>query len=351
MHPLLGEVAPAAPALLEPLLALAFFLVALGVLALVTYIVYGIVKILDATVGKVPGVGGILSDAAHGIASIITDALGRAVTHVDNAISFWWHALGEEIAWIGRELEASARAVEALAERVQSTSRHAVEGWIRSALHAALHGVSHLAREALDGVHKLEQLLTHAGAGTLGRELHLLLRPIRGELHTLERWTYPKVKALEHEVGTVVEPDIQALKDRATTLEDQAIRVYKDAAGVWHAVSTDALAAAVALALPALGLQWARCGNVGGAGRALCGLGSDLVSALLGDALTAFAVTDTCDFVAGAQDVANALEPALLAFVDAELALVGCHGADAAADLALPALILPPTNLGLPLAA
>jgi hypothetical protein len=45
-----------------------------------------------------------------------------------------------------------------------------------------------------------------------------------------------------------------------------------------------------------------------------------------------------------------AFEPALLSLVDAEDALVGCHGATAPPLLSLSALHLPPTNLGLALA-
>lgn len=347
----LGEVAaPELAPLLLNLLALVGFVVALGAAMLVSTVVGLIVRVLKATVGHVPGLGSVIDSAAESFGAWLQQGWAQAIAGLDNGVKHYIHALTLEVDWFIRELEAGASimhltAVLAVGQRELAAIARGLGG-----IADRVRALEHLGAKLLHRVHKLEQEVTGAAVGGLAALIAKALKPLTARVTALEKWSATQVAGIEDELGKVVEPDIAALKQRATALEDQAIRLYQDAAGVWHAVNVDALVAAVALALPGLGLQWARCGNVGGVGRALCGLGSDLISALLGDALTAFAVADICDFVAGAQLVAQEIQPAFYGLVDVAEALVGCHGADAPADLPLPPLLLPAHNAGLLLA-
>src|SRR6185437_17083086 len=105
-------------------------------------------------------------------------------------------------------------------------------------------------------------------------------------------------------------------------------------------LATGAFAGAVAVALQRLGGSWIRCGNWNRIGRSVCGLPLSLIEDLLAASIVSFAVVDMCEFASVAQDVAHAFVPELLALVDIEDALIGCHGATG-----VPVLTLPPTQL------
>ena len=297
MHPLFGEVAPAAPALLEPLLALLLFAVALGVITLVSYIVYGIVQILNRTVGRLPGVGSAITGAANYFESVVSTAMGKAVGAIDRDISFWWHALTAEVEWLGKQIEDTAGVLLTVASLASGHPNARARAWIAAAIGLALKPVDALAHEAEKGVLKLERKLAHGAEGVIGGAIASALKPVLTELHGLEQWTYPKVQGVEGEITNVIYPGIADLRSRATEIENAAIQVYRDAAGVYHAVNVDALTAAVAIALPTLGLEWLRCSSASGLARARgCGLWSGL-SSLLGLLVDVYAVTHICELL------------------------------------------------------
>lgn len=305
MHPVLGEVVPEVPALLESLLALAFFGVALGIISLIAYIVAGVAQVLDRTVGKLPGIGGIISGATNDIASIITSWLGSAANAVDRDISFWWHGLTLEASWLGQQIAETARVVWFMAGALTPS------GLIR----------------ILKGDAQFYKQIFGSGASASSRQ-QIEIEALRKELRKVEREDQTAAvkrleKTLKADIGAiettnvqtqpwfigavegVVNPDIQALRDRAKSLENDAIQVYKDAAGAWQVVNSDALDAAMAIGLAGLGLDWLRCNSAGNLfGKNACNVWSGLgdVLGLLGLAL---AVEDLPALVKLGQEVVH----------------------------------------------
>lgn len=92
-----------------------------------------------------------------------------------------------------------------------------------------------------------------------------------------------------------------------------------------------------------------RCSNGTRWSRLLCGFPTQLLDALLIDSLEALAVTDLCQIVSLMAGAARQAVPELIAFVDVENALIGCHGATAPPDLGVPSLRLPAVTAGLAL--
>lgn len=176
----------------------------------------------------------------------------------------------------------------------------------------------------------------------------------------------PRIAAVEKGIGADVLPRITALDQELARVEGKAIprvnaRVSsadKAISNLWewvrsHTVDVAAVAfaGAVAVALGRLGGGWIRCRNWNRLGKSVCGLPFGLLEDLLAAGITAFAVTDICEFATVAMGTAHLLQPALLTLVDVENALVGCHGATGAPPLEPARLRLPPNSRNLPLAA
>jgi hypothetical protein len=108
---------------------------------------------------------------------------------------------------------------------------------------------------------------------------------------------------------------------------------------------------AVALALTKMGVNWIRCNNVKRIGRGLCGAPGWLVNLLAAGVVEAFVVGDLCAFTDLLIFEAEQFVPTLTALVDAEDALIGCHGTVKPIAFALQPLALAPMYAASPLAA
>ena len=279
---LLGEVvAPALPALGLPILVILLWAIALGLLVLVLYLTHVLTWLLQNTLGRLPWIGDAIASVVEALSSTITTTFGSAISGVDKQISFWWHTLGEVVSWTYNELRAHANLLlimsTVLLGQTGALAIYRAVHWLRGHVAAITHTLDTL----LHKLQAVERFLEHPERGLLGKALSIALKPIEARIGQLERWTYPKVGSIEGEIGKVIEPDIAALRDAAQTLENQAIRVYQDAAGVWHAVNVDAIAAAMVLALPSLGWQFLRCSALGSSFSSRgCGLFSGLEDVL-----------------------------------------------------------------------
>lgn len=298
-----GEVAPALPALGIPILVIALWGIALGLVVAVLYLSHILTWLLSNTVGRLPGIGGVIEGIAKSLEATITSTLGNAISGIDKQIAFWWHTLGDIVSWTYHEIRSQASLLETIASvMVGAGGVRLIYNGIHS-VSRLVHSIAHTAATALHKAVALEHALEHPDRGLLGKALHTALSPLTARIGALEKWIAGTGGTIAGDINNVIEPDIAALKQRATQLENQAIRVYQDAAGVWHAVNVDAIAAAMVLALPALGWQWLRCNSLAGANSARgCGLWSgldDILGLLVDTALLASA----CQIIAPLETV------------------------------------------------
>lgn len=249
------------------------------------------------------------------------------------ATEYAWHRLWQ---WTGYLLESTARVVGGLAEYTYGELRHLAKtvlpDYVRLALHPLASKVEWL-------IHRLAALEAHPTT---------IVKPIT-------RIVDPRIGRLEHEVATLsravahsgalpapIAIPIPSVRTGWLThgIDEIRGRLEHLARTLTPAGIVGLTAAAV---LSSLDLGWLKCRGVGRVGRELCGLGG-LLESILNDAIDALIVADLCDFVAGIAYATRQLEPALLAFVKVENALIGCRGIGLPADLEVPALSLPPVS-------
>lgn len=328
VHTLVGEVAPLAPliVLLGEWCGLIF---ALGCVFVVGYFVTAIAGTLAGFSVHLPFIGDPVANIIHKAERAVTDKLGQAESFLDAKAGGAWHEMARLLDWTYREMRSHANLLYTIAGLMVGP---AAVGAIRAGI-SVLHGNVHAAQ--------------HRITSTYARVLHLEHRL----QHTITAGVLPRIGRLEREYDHVIDRDIAGLRSRTKAIEGQYTKLWDYVRSHPWTIVTDATVAAVAVSLGRLGLNWLRCPSLGRLGRRVgCG-GFDLLEELFAASLTAFAVTDLCDFAAGVQVVAEELVPAFMALVDVEDALVDCHGATRPPDLPLPRRDYPPVSSPLPLAA
>lgn len=152
---------------------------------------------------------------------------------------------------------------------------------------------------------------------------------------TTEHALHQQVQGLTHHITHVIEPELDALRHKIPQLERGATTAWDEIKKHDEALGLGALTAATALGLSRLGAGWTRCETNQRIGRFLCGSPPDLVRSLLSGLIDALVLTDICDLADLAARAAEAARPTMIAFVDVEDALVGCHGTSKAAPIRL----------------
>lgn len=313
--------------LIWPFTALCAFMFAWGLLSALDAFVRACFGTAEGKVGWIPYFGRVLSSGLASIEHKISSILGRWVSYFEVQAGIRWHGL--------------ARVVTQLAE---DTYAAALMNWtIASKLIQYIKAVQvHL---LMKGVHAIGKVITQRT--TIVEHKVVRVEKIVGT--KANSAVVHRVGALAGELEHVIEWDIPRLRAR-----DRAISERLDKA--WHwirshplALPTTIAAGAVAVALGRLGAGWIRCRNWNRIGRHVCRLPLGLIEDILAASVVGFAVADLCDFAHLAETIAEQFVPELLALVDIENALLGCHGATAAPALPIGRLYLPPTNLGLAL--
>lgn len=260
---MLAAVAPAAPvagAALVALTLLVTFLIALGLVLLVEQIVKAFFGIAGGALAKVPVVGGWLNSSTHSVEQRIVSTLGAAALQLDGLVGLFWHTLGDLVRWTAHEIRASAGLLETIARLVANPLN--IAAW-RALWHQLV-------------------LRVKAGEAALAHLAMRALSPLIHRVTALERWTYPRVKALEHATGVAIPRDIAGLRARTRTLEE----LYDSAWKLLHRIdarfAAEAFAGAVAIALATLEVGWIRCGNWRRLGRTVCNTPGGDIDALLG---------------------------------------------------------------------
>ena len=328
LHFVTGEVAPLAP-LVIPLGEIAACLFVLGCIWVLRGFITALLGALGHVTSFIPFAGKVTSAVIHRAENAVTDALGEAESYFDSKIGAALHECARLLDWTYRELKNHAGLLYTLAGvAIGPAAVGAIRAGI-SVLHGNVHGLAHRVTDTYARVLRLEHRLQH----------------------TITAGVLPRLGRLERAYDRVIDRDIAGLRSRTKATEAELSKVWDYVRSHPWTVVTDAFVAAVAVALARLGLNWIKCPALGRLGRRFgCG-GFDLIEELLGAEIVALAAADLCDFSALVTSAAEDFVPALMALVDVEDALVGCHGATKPPALRLPALRLPPNSLGLDLAA
>ncbi len=230
---------------------------------LVVYIAKALFGIGGTILGQIPVIGGWIEGSLHHIEQRIVSTMSHAALAVDKRIASGFHMLARLVDWVGREINSHANLLYVLSSLFFGST-------VTQAIAAAL---------------RLLHLRVQALPGTATALFHTLVRPIQGELHTLERWVYPRVKALDHAIDVTIPKDIAGLKARATKLENEYSKLYEWMRTHPWTLVTDAFVGAVAIALSRLGLDWIKCNNARGLfNRRGCNVWSDIETLLIGAA-------------------------------------------------------------------
>jgi hypothetical protein len=278
----LAVVAPIIDAPLAiPLLMLLGACVAIGIIYVLHNFVRAVVGGIAGVIGRIPGVGGILSSPVNAVFHWMDHEFGAAEAALDKRIGSYWHSLGHTVRWIGQEIEGHARLLRILAALALGPGFVSYIETVIRLLRGNVRALPHIAK-----------------AGAVG-----LLRPIVGELHTLERWTWPRVKSLERSIEVTIPRDIAGLRARTKTLERHWTDVFERIKGLESRLGAAAFAGAVAIALEALGASWVRCRNWNRIGKQVCGTGTGEIDALIGLLGTAALLVDFRELVKLAQTV------------------------------------------------
>lgn len=311
LHPFTAEVAPLAP-------GVAYGLATLGTM-LAFLVCYGMRHAWEATLGygfrwlasKIRDVSistgffgsihpfGFLADALEAVDKVISHYLAVAAINTEKAFVYCADQTAQMFVWAGREIYGLSRDMLGAFEHF---NRVVLPRWFGHALRYTEHLVS-------SAVHPLRAETRHLERA-LRREEHVAEAKIRHVEHVATHaldWAEGEVRVIDH--------DLAKLRARARSLEDGAVRTFEWLRSHERSAAFGTFAAAVALALSRLGLDFLKCPQFGRINsKRGCGLWSDL-DALLGLAFIPLAIGSLDELVKVAQvvteDVTKAAEELL----------------------------------------
>jgi hypothetical protein len=313
-----AEFVPAAP-LLPELAVLTGYVVAFGLCILAVYFCKALFGAAEKGLGWIPWVGSKITGDLKRIEQRLQNYLGGAAANFEVGIAKSWHRTAQISEWMAGEIKRNAAAMLSLAEVIANPFN--IPAW--KSLWGDLHG-----RVAS---------LPHIAAGKVA----VGLRPIVGELRGVERWTFPRVKALEHEVAVDIPHDLAGLRARTRTLENEYTRLFKWIRTHEGALGIATLTGAVAIALARLGGSWIRCNNWKRVGRSVCGLPANLIEDFLA-LLTDFVVlTNICTVIPWLEAAFSEVAAPVISVLAKAGAGLCSHESSRAAPLDVPRLYLP----------
>jgi hypothetical protein len=269
-----------APALVEILfLALVFFTLALAFSAqkISQALLGGIIAFLEA----IPLIGHGLAGPFRAVDQAVASACGAIVSKCEALVGASFHVFARFTDWLWRQTVAEAAALLHVA-RLVGDHVYSVSG-LRTIVHRlekVWHGIEHGVRTLTKQYHGIEHRvhkLEHELAAGIGNDVRSEVGSLRRTLHRVTTKTIPRI-----------ESEAQAAEADVTALGEYIRTHYLSSA-------TDAVTAAVVVALGALGLGGLRCSTLlGSLSKRGCGLWKGLED-LLGLLIDAVALTHLCD--------------------------------------------------------
>lgn len=239
--------------------------------------------------------------SGNAFAAAMTNNMGKALAKTDASTGFNFHNAATYVRKLGNLATLGTYAIISLAQVVAGKASFAN---VRHELHrlvTLIRTVEHTARLAI----RRENAVARAAAQSVAQGI------------------YPRLRTVENDVAKVLHPEVTAARDLARTAEDKAIAAYRYAKSHVVGLTSAAAVAAVAWALPKLGLNWLRCNsNPFNNNPKACGLLGDL-SGLLGIFAAGFALANIEEIVKGAQLIEVDAVKAMSAIVGVEHELFG----------------------------
>lgn len=285
---LVGEVAPAAPAL-GALIELALLLFAFAFVWTIRRLIQALFGWMEDAVSWLPWVGGEFASLFQKAEQAVANALGAAEREIDAAIGASWHLLARYTEWLWREIRGHGVLILQTLALFDPISR------------------AILAIRAL--VHHLNRTSTSSSARvkTLEREYHGIeakVRTLEKEYHGIDQVHVRKrLGAIEKELGRIEAQTIPAIQQAENDAQSAISNLYEWAKGKASLLGAGTFATAVAAVLSAVGLDWIACRSRNSVnGKSGCNLWNDLES-LLGAAIVTGLALDLPALIHEAQTV------------------------------------------------
>lgn len=282
---------------------------------------------LASWISHLPWIGTEIAGLIKTAEQAISNACGSLENGVDQLMGAAWHSTARLMDWTWRELRSHATAIAAIATPF-GTILSVIHG-VRSLVHR-LNAVAHV---GASGVKRLE------------REWHGIERRVKTLEHEVAKGigadVLPRIRSLDRELHNVESRTIPALEQAVSAAENDVTQL-----GQWvraHLLSntTDAIAAAVAVGLAALGLGGLRCNSLANSLKNRgCGFWSGLedLLGLLGDVLL---VSSLCELIPQLEAIYSLVAAPFVAAMNDAAELV-CHAsANASPPLRSPQTYLP----------
>lgn len=312
---------------LPELIAYALLFLALALAFASRKITQALLGGLIAALQAIPLIGGKLASPLRAVESAIVGACESIETGIDNLMGLVWHNTARLLDWTWREIRSHAASIAAIAPLVGTglSLYHGVRAIVRH-LEQVWHGIEH-------------------GVRTLTREYHGLERQVHQLEHDLAKGigadVLPQIRSLDHELHKVTTQVIPAIESGVATAEHDVTALGEYVRANYLSNATDVIAAAVAVALGALGLGGLRCNSLlNSLKNRGCGLWSGLedLLGLLVDVSLFASVCEVLDFLS--PFVSEVAAPAVTELTAAGAGL--CSGGIGAPPA------LPPVTLSLP---
>ena len=285
---LLGEVAPAAPAL-GGLIEIALLLFAFAFVWTSRKLIQALFGWLISFLESIPAIGKYLASPFHTVEQAVANALGTAENAIDAAIGASWHLLARYTEWLWMEIRGHA----VLALEIVSGIYPLVAAyhWVKSV-------IDHLLSR--DTVTKAQVKALEKEYQGIDKQIRELEKEYHGidQLHVRHR-----LGRIETELGTIESQTIPAIQQSEQDAASAINNLYDWAKGKAALLGVGTFATAVTAVLSAVGLDWIACrGRNDVNGKSGCALWNDLES-LLGAALVTGLALDLPALIAEAQAV------------------------------------------------
>lgn len=235
---------------------------------------------LISALSSIPLIGGKLAAPFSGAERAIVGACASIESGCDRIMGASWHATARLMDWTWKEIRSHAAALAEMATPLGAliTLYHGLRALVHSfasVAHGAASEIRTLTREYHGIEHRVKSLEHAIGAG-IGADV------------------LPRIKTLEREVAHVEGKVIPAVEGAETALQNDVTALGEYVRANYLSSATDAVTAAVVVALSALGLSGLRCnGLLNSLKNRGCGLWNGLED-LLGLFVDAVILTDLC---------------------------------------------------------